>query len=258
MRGAHRLVRFVDRDQGLILPRGNPAGIRSLRDVAANGMRFINRQRGSGTRLLIDQMIADEGIDPRSLDGYGKEEFTHPAVAATVASGGADAGIGLRAAAAEYDLAFVPLVRERYFLAVRVKDLESPAVVRLLEVLRSPAIRARCAQPPRLPRDGRGDRRDAGSAGRNRARARAPARADSLSDLDEALAPGARHERDALEQVHVLLVLEQRAVQRRDQHLLVGALQRLGRNVLGEQQLQPVEELGGRRLLLQARARRAG
>ncbi|MEO8306299.1 MAG: substrate-binding domain-containing protein [Betaproteobacteria bacterium] len=135
-----RLVRFADRDQGLILPRGNPAGLRSLRDVAVNGMRFINRQRGSGTRLLIDQMIADEGIDARSLAGYGKEEFTHPAVAATVASGGADAGFGLRAAAAEYDLAFVPLVRERYYLAVRAKDLAAPPVARLIGLLRRPAF----------------------------------------------------------------------------------------------------------------------
>jgi len=133
-----RLIRFVDRDQGLIVPRGNPANVQHLRDVAANGLRFINRQRGSGTRLLIDQMIADERIDARNLDGYGKEEFTHPAVAATVASGGADVGFGLRAAAAEYGLAFVPLVRERYFLAVRAKDLATPAIARLIAVLRSP------------------------------------------------------------------------------------------------------------------------
>jgi molybdate transport repressor ModE-like protein len=132
-----RLVRFVDRDQGLILPRGNPARVKDLSDVAARGLRFVNRQRGSGTRLLIDQMLADEGIDPAALNGSGSEEFTHPAVAATVASGGADAGFGLRAAAAEYGLAFVPVVRERYFLAVRSKDLESQGVARLVSFLRS-------------------------------------------------------------------------------------------------------------------------
>ena len=132
-----RLIRFVDRDQGLILPRGNPARVKDLSDVASRGLRFINRQRGSGTRLLIDQILADEGIDPTAVNGFGSEEFTHPAVAATVASGGADAGFGLRAAAAEYDLAFVPLVRERYFLAVRSKDLESMGVARLIGVLRS-------------------------------------------------------------------------------------------------------------------------
>jgi putative molybdopterin biosynthesis protein len=132
-----RLVRFVDREQGLILPRGNPARVKNLSDVALRGLRFVNRQRGSGTRLLIDQIVAAERIDAKHLDGCGSEEFTHPAVAATVASGGADAGFGLRAAAAEYDLAFVPLVRERYFFAVRVKDLETPGIARLVGVLRS-------------------------------------------------------------------------------------------------------------------------
>ncbi len=131
-----RLVRFVDRDQGLILPRGNPARVKRFLDVATSGLRFVNRQRGSGTRLLIDQIVADERIDPGSLDGYGTEEFTHAAVAATVASGGADAGFGLRAAAAEYGLAFVPIVRERYFLAVRSKELKSPGLARLIGVLR--------------------------------------------------------------------------------------------------------------------------
>jgi molybdate transport repressor ModE-like protein len=135
-----RLVHFVDRDQGLILPRGNPAQIKTFRDIATKGQRFVNRQRGSGTRLLIDQMIVDGAIDSAVINGYRTEEFTHAAVAATVASGGADAGFGLRAAAAEYRLAFVPLVRERYFLAIRAKELETAAVVRLLEALRSPAF----------------------------------------------------------------------------------------------------------------------
>ena len=134
------LIRFVDRDQGLILARGNPARVKSLRDVADRNLRFVNRQRGSGTRLLIDRMIADEDIDASALNRFGTEEFTHPAVAATVASGGADAGFGLRAAAAEYGLAFVPLVRERYFLAVRSKDVGKPPVARLIDALRSPAF----------------------------------------------------------------------------------------------------------------------
>ena len=135
-----RLVGFVEREQGLILARGNPAQIRSLRDVADRSLRFINRQRGSGTRLLIDRMIADERIDPSTLEGFGNEEFTHPAVAATVASGGADAGFGLRAAAAEYNLAFVPLVRERYYLALHAKDASRPAFVRLIDTLKSAAF----------------------------------------------------------------------------------------------------------------------
>ena len=135
-----RLIRFVDRDQGLILARGNRAKVRSLRDVAEQGLRFINRQRGSGTRLLVDQMLADDKIKPSDISGYGKEEFTHRAVAATVASGGADAGFGLRAAAAEYRLAFIPLVRERYFLAVHAKTLDKAGVTRLIQFLASPAF----------------------------------------------------------------------------------------------------------------------
>jgi molybdate-binding protein len=135
-----RLLRFVDREQGLILPRGNPAGVRSLRDVAAKRLRFVNRQRGSGTRLLVDQLLADGRVDKNAIAGYRTEEFTHAAVAATVASGGADAGFGLRAAAAEYRLTFVPLVRERYFLAVRAQSLDSPPIARLLEALRAPAF----------------------------------------------------------------------------------------------------------------------
>jgi molybdate transport repressor ModE-like protein len=133
-----RLVRFVDREQGLMLPRGNPARVKDLSDVALRGLRFVNRQRGSGTRLLIDQLLAKAGIDPATVNGFNSEEFTDTAIAAMVASGGAEAGFGVRAAASEYGLAFVPVVRERYFLAVRAKDVESPAVARLIGVLRSP------------------------------------------------------------------------------------------------------------------------
>ena len=133
-----RLIRFVDRDQGLILPHGNPAQIKSLHDIASQRLRFINRQRGSGTRLVIDQLIVHEKIDTPELIGYANEEFTHRAVAATVASGGADAGFGLRAAAAEYRLAFIPLVKERYFLAVRAKAVEKTPVALLIRALHSP------------------------------------------------------------------------------------------------------------------------
>ena len=131
-----RLIRFVDREQGLLLPRGNPARVRSLRDIARKGLRFVNRQKGSGTRLLIDRIAAADGIRPETLTGYAREEFTHAAVAATVSSGAADAGFGLRAAAAEQGLAFVPLVGERYYLAVRATDIASAPMTRLMQLLR--------------------------------------------------------------------------------------------------------------------------
>jgi molybdate transport repressor ModE-like protein len=135
-----RLIRFVERQQGLILPRGNPARVKHFADLAARGLRFVNRQRGSGTRLLIERHLEDEGVSPATLTGYATEEYTHAAVAATVASGGADAGFGLHAAAAEYGLAFVPLVRERYFIAARATDVTGPPVAALIEALRGPAL----------------------------------------------------------------------------------------------------------------------
>ncbi len=135
-----RLIRFVDRDQGLMVPAGNPKKVRHFRDIAGQQLRFINRQPGSGTRLLIDRIIGEEGIDPSAIVGYANEEFTHRAVAATVAAGGADAAFGLRAAAAEHRLAFVPLVQERYFLVVRAKAIDTTAVAQLTEALRSPVF----------------------------------------------------------------------------------------------------------------------
>ena len=132
-----RLIRFVDRDQGFILPRANPARVRTFADVARKRLRFVNRQRGSGTRLLIDRVLGDEGVDALAVRCYANEEFTHAAVAATVASGAADAGFGLRAAAADYGLAFVPCVRERYYLALRARAVTTPAVGRLVEALES-------------------------------------------------------------------------------------------------------------------------
>jgi len=134
-----RLIRFGDREQGLIVPRGNPAHLRSFGDIATRGARFLNRQAGSGTRLIIDQLIEDAELDASDINGYQTQEFTHAAVAATVASGGAEVAFGLRAAAAEYQLGFVPLVRERYFLAVRANELKSAAVTRFIAALRSPA-----------------------------------------------------------------------------------------------------------------------
>jgi molybdate transport repressor ModE-like protein len=131
-----RLIRFVDREQGLLLPHGNPARVRSLKDIARKGLRFVNRQTGSGTRLLIERIAAAQGVAPETLVGYTREEFTHAAVAATIASGAADAGFGLRAAAAEHGLAFVSMVRERYYLAARATSIDSEPMRRLLQLLR--------------------------------------------------------------------------------------------------------------------------
>ena len=176
-----KLIRFVDRDQGLILPRGNPAGVKNFRDIAARKLRFVNRQRGSGTRLLIDRLIGNERLEPSALGGYGNEEFTHAAVAATVASGGADAGFGLRAAAAEYGLAFVPLVRERYFLAVRARDVGKAPVGRLVDALRGPSFVALARRLPGYRRAMPAGHRIAGD--RTRDLKSSPARPDKASSV---------------------------------------------------------------------------
>lgn len=115
----HVCVPVMRRRQGLVVARGNPLRLHSLADIAAQGARLVNRQRGSGTRSLIDQLFVANGIDARGIDGYAHEEFTHEAVAATVAGGLADAGFAIEAAAARYDLDFVPLVDERYGFALR-------------------------------------------------------------------------------------------------------------------------------------------
>ena len=144
----HVCVPVMRRRQGLIVARGNPLKLHSLADIAARGARMVNRQRGSGTRSLIDQLLAANGIDPARIDGYAHEEFTHDAVAASVASGSADAGFGIEAAAARYDLDFVPLVDERYGFALRRAALDSPAGQLLMRRLAGKTFRARLLALP--------------------------------------------------------------------------------------------------------------
>jgi molybdate-binding protein len=150
------LIHFVRRQQGLMVPRGNPKQLRSLSDVAERGARFINRQPESGTRLCIDRLLAEAGIQPQRINGYQSEEFTHAAVAATVASGMADAGVGIEAAARQQKLDFIPLTSERYLLAARRSTLARATAQKLLETLRSAEFRARCKALPGY---------DAGAAG---------------------------------------------------------------------------------------------
>ncbi len=137
----HRLIAFMEREQGLMLPPKNPAHVRSLRDLARKKLRVINRQRGSGTRLLFDQLLDESSIDHQALRGYATEEFTHLAVAATIAAGKADAGFGVKAAALQFGLSFLTLERERYLLACRSEHAGEPAMRRLREALASPQMR---------------------------------------------------------------------------------------------------------------------
>jgi len=135
------VIRFASRHQGLMVKRGNPKRIGSLSDLARGTVRFVNRQEGSGTRLLLDRLLEDAGVRPRQVRGYGLEEYTHLAVAATVASGMADAGFGIEAAAARHDLGFVPIATEQYLLACRLARLKDKPVVTLRKLMASATFR---------------------------------------------------------------------------------------------------------------------
>jgi len=139
---AQRLIHFVGRNQGLLVAAGNPLGIASLEDVANRGARFINRQRGSGTRLALDRMMQERGIDRADIRGYYTEEFTHLAVAAAIASGVADAGIGIEAAARRLKLDFIPLFVEDYYLLGKRETVERSDVDAIVAILKSPDFAA--------------------------------------------------------------------------------------------------------------------
>lgn len=162
---AYRLIAFATRVQGLIVRAGNPMGIDSVRDLARDGVRMVNRQRGSGTRALLEFLISTEGLDRSLLAGYGDEEITHSAVAALIAGGQADAGFGVQAAAAQYRLGFVPVCNERYYLACRAAEVESPAIRTLLNMLKDRAFRQRVAQLPGYAAHNAGEVVDALEAG---------------------------------------------------------------------------------------------
>jgi putative molybdopterin biosynthesis protein len=136
-----RLISFVTRQQGLMFAAGNPKGISSIRDLARKDLRLVNRQRGSGTRMELDRMLEEIGVSPSTVKGYDLEELTHLAVAAMIATGVADVGLGIRAAAEQYRLNFIPLLREPYYFACRANLLEEQAMQDLLAVLRTSAFR---------------------------------------------------------------------------------------------------------------------
>jgi molybdate-binding protein len=144
----HRVVHLAVRTQGLFVASGNPHRIRGLADVARRGLRFVNRPEGSGTRVLTDLLLQREGIAPAQLSGHGDTELTHAAVAAYVASGMADVGLGVETAARRFGLHFIPLLKERYFFALTAQGVEDERLQPFLAVLRSAAYRSRVAALP--------------------------------------------------------------------------------------------------------------
>jgi putative molybdopterin biosynthesis protein len=135
------VLTLVYREQGLILPKGNPKGIAGLEDLLRDDVRFVNRQRGAGTRVLLDYKLRELGLDSSKIEGYEREEFTHLAVAAAVSSGAADVGLGILAAARALGLDFAPLLKERYDLVIPREHYESDLLAPLLEVIRGPGFR---------------------------------------------------------------------------------------------------------------------
>ncbi len=138
--GLHKLIGCVRRTQGLMLHPLNPFRLRGLPDLAGSEARFMNRQPGSGTRLLMDHLLAEQGLEAASIRGYREaSEDSHVAVAAAIASGLADVGPGIESAAQQFGLDFIPLVTEDYFLVCLKEALEQPAVLKLRQALASPA-----------------------------------------------------------------------------------------------------------------------
>jgi putative molybdopterin biosynthesis protein len=136
------VVRLVERSQGLMVAAGNPLGIEGLADLARAGVRYVNRQRGAGTRVLLDVMLGQLSIAPSLIDGYAREEPTHLAVAAAIASGRADTAMGIMAAARAFGLDFVPLTTEPYDLVVAPGAMESPQLAPLWSLLQSDRFKA--------------------------------------------------------------------------------------------------------------------
>lgn len=140
-KGDVKLVSCVGRQQGLMVARGNPLNICSFADISRQGIRYVNRQKGSGTRILTDYLCSREKVEPSDVYGYTREELTHTSVAAQIACGSADVGMGIYSAAKLYDLDFIPICIEEYDLIIPDHAWDSPMMQQLLTILRSDAFR---------------------------------------------------------------------------------------------------------------------
>lgn len=143
-----KILALVGREQGLLLPKGNPKRILDLDDLRRSDVRFVNRQRGAGTRVLLDYHLGLKGIAGAQIQGYNDEEYTHLAVAAAVASGRADVGLGIAAAAQALSLDFIPLFQERYDLIIPKRFYETPLLEPLFVVLQDPVFRQAVRELP--------------------------------------------------------------------------------------------------------------
>ena len=140
-KGGVKLIRCVGRQQGMMVAKGNPLKIEKFADIAKPGVRYVNRQRGSGTRILTDYLCRQENVDTSAIYGYDREELTHTSVAAQIVSGSADAGMGIYSAAKLYDLDFIPICIEEYDLIIPDHAWETPMVQQLIATLKSDAFK---------------------------------------------------------------------------------------------------------------------
>ncbi|HSP47525.1 MAG TPA: molybdopterin biosynthesis protein [Clostridiaceae bacterium] len=141
-KGIH-VIRGVRRMQGLMVAPGNPLGIRDIGDIAMENLRYVNRQKGSGTRILLDYLLKGKGVDREKIYGYDREEFTHMSVAVQVATGTADCGMGIYSAAKVYGLEFIPVCEEEYDFIVSKEALETDLVKDFVRILESPAFESK-------------------------------------------------------------------------------------------------------------------
>jgi putative molybdopterin biosynthesis protein len=136
------VIRLVHRDQGLMVASGNPLGIAGIDDLTRPDLRYVNRQRGAGTRVLLDHELNRRGLDATRISGYSREEHTHLGVAAAVAAGRADTGMGILAAARAFGLDFIPIAREPYDLVLRASTVDDELLAPLWALLQSSDFRA--------------------------------------------------------------------------------------------------------------------
>lgn len=140
-KGGVKLVSCVGRQQGLMVAPGNPLGIEKFSDITKENLRYVNRQKGSGTRILTDYLCKQENIDTDAIYGYDREELTHNSVAVQIASGSADAGMGIYSAAQLYGLDFIPICIEEYDLLIPEMCWQTPQVQQLIATLKSQAFK---------------------------------------------------------------------------------------------------------------------
>lgn len=144
--GGVYLVECVGRTQGIMCTASNPKGIKSIEDLFRGDISYVNRQKGSGTRILFDYLCKKAGLDGRSVYGYEREELTHTSVAAQIASGSGDAGMGIYSAAKLYDLCFVPICTEQYDLLIPEHAWDSPYIRHIIEILKSEKFKNRLTE----------------------------------------------------------------------------------------------------------------